>query len=139
VTGSASTPRDAWATRAGFILSAVGSAVGLGNMWRFAYKASEGGGAAFVLVYLAMVAQLRSFRVPLIIMFSVPLGFIGVIAALKLTVSRQVPSSKNTIIDQSLSKRRPNMLPAPFRIIFLTCRTYPICDVMDQSTCLRFT
>jgi len=56
VTGSASTPRDAWATRAGFILSAVGSAVGLGNMWRFAYKASEGGGAAFVLVYLAIVA-----------------------------------------------------------------------------------
>jgi len=56
VTASPSTPRDAWATRAGFILSAVGSAVGLGNMWRFAYKASEGGGAAFVLVYLAIVA-----------------------------------------------------------------------------------
>ena len=56
MTASPSTPRDAWATRAGFILSAVGSAVGLGNMWRFAYKASEGGGAAFVLVYLAIVA-----------------------------------------------------------------------------------
>jgi NSS family neurotransmitter:Na+ symporter len=55
VTGS-TTPRDAWATRAGFLLAAVGSAVGLGNMWRFAYKASEGGGAAFVLVYLAIVA-----------------------------------------------------------------------------------
>jgi len=49
-------PRDSWATRAGFLLAAVGSAVGLGNMWRFAYKASEGGGAAFVLVYLAIVA-----------------------------------------------------------------------------------
>ena len=56
MTASPSTPRDAWSTRAGFILSAVGSAVGLGNMWRFAYKASEGGGAAFVLVYLAIVA-----------------------------------------------------------------------------------
>ncbi|MDH4043898.1 MAG: sodium-dependent transporter [Gemmatimonadota bacterium] len=55
MTGSTS-PRDAWGTRAGFILAAVGSAVGLGNMWRFAYKASEGGGAAFVLVYLAIVA-----------------------------------------------------------------------------------
>lgn len=55
MTGSTS-PRDAWATRAGFILAAVGSAVGLGNMWRFAYKASEGGGAAFVLVYLVIVA-----------------------------------------------------------------------------------
>lgn len=49
-------PRDAWGTRAGFILAAVGSAVGLGNMWRFSYIASQGGGAAFVLVYLAIVA-----------------------------------------------------------------------------------
>lgn len=48
--------RDSWATRMGFILASVGSAVGLGNMWRFAYKTSEGGGAAFVLVYLAIVA-----------------------------------------------------------------------------------
>lgn len=48
--------RESWATRAGFILAAVGSAVGLGNMWRFAYKASEGGGAAFVLLYVVMVA-----------------------------------------------------------------------------------
>ncbi|HEX9631219.1 MAG TPA: sodium-dependent transporter, partial [Gemmatimonadales bacterium] len=56
MTASPSTPRDAWATRAGFILSAVGSAVGLGNMWRFAYKASEGGGAAFVILYLLIVA-----------------------------------------------------------------------------------
>jgi len=56
VTAPAPNPRDSWATRAGFLLAAVGSAVGLGNMWRFAYKASEGGGAAFVLVYLAIVA-----------------------------------------------------------------------------------
>lgn len=48
--------RDSWATRAGFILAAVGSAVGLGNMWRFAYKVSEGGGAAFVVVYLLIIA-----------------------------------------------------------------------------------
>jgi NSS family neurotransmitter:Na+ symporter len=48
--------RDSWATRAGFLLSAIGSAVGLGNMWRFAYKASEGGGAAFVVLYVLIVA-----------------------------------------------------------------------------------
>lgn len=48
--------RDSWATRLGFILAAVGSAVGLGNMWRFPYVASEGGGAAFVMLYLAIVA-----------------------------------------------------------------------------------
>jgi NSS family neurotransmitter:Na+ symporter len=53
---TASAGRDAWATRAGFILAAVGSAVGLGNMWRFSYVAAEGGGAAFVLLYLFFVA-----------------------------------------------------------------------------------
>ncbi|MEE8115549.1 MAG: sodium-dependent transporter [Gemmatimonadales bacterium] len=48
--------RDSWSTRTGFILAAVGSAVGLGNMWRFSYVAAEGGGAAFVLLYLLFVA-----------------------------------------------------------------------------------
>jgi neurotransmitter:Na+ symporter, NSS family len=46
--------REAFGTKAGFILAAVGSAVGLGNMWRFSYQASEGGGAAFVLLYVLM-------------------------------------------------------------------------------------
>lgn len=48
--------RESWATRVGFILAAVGSAVGLGNMWRFSYIASQGGGATFVLLYLVIVA-----------------------------------------------------------------------------------
>jgi neurotransmitter:Na+ symporter, NSS family len=52
------TPRDAFGTRAGFILAAAGSAVGLGNMWRFSYQASEGGGAAFVLLYIGMTIVL---------------------------------------------------------------------------------
>lgn len=51
-----SQPREAWATRMGFILAAVGSAVGLGNMWRFSYVAAEGGGAAFLLLYILFVA-----------------------------------------------------------------------------------
>jgi NSS family neurotransmitter:Na+ symporter len=46
------TQRETWATRAGFILAAVGSAVGLGNIWQFPFKTSTNGGAAFVLVYL---------------------------------------------------------------------------------------
>ncbi len=48
--------RESWKSTLGFVLAAVGSAVGLGNLWRFAYLASEGGGAAFVLAYLAIVA-----------------------------------------------------------------------------------
>ena len=50
--------REAFGSRAGFILAAAGSAVGLGNMWRFSYQASEGGGAAFVLLYVVMTILL---------------------------------------------------------------------------------
>ncbi len=44
--------RSQWGTRAGFILAAVGSAVGLGNIWRFPYVAYENGGGAFFIPYL---------------------------------------------------------------------------------------
>jgi NSS family neurotransmitter:Na+ symporter len=47
--------REGWGTRLGFILAAVGSAVGLGNMWRFPYATAENGGAAFVILYIGMV------------------------------------------------------------------------------------
>jgi len=47
--------RETWATRIGFILAAVGSAVGLGNIWRFPFLTGESGGAAFLVVYLALV------------------------------------------------------------------------------------
>lgn len=45
-----------WSSRMTFVLAAAGSAVGLGNIWRFSYMVGENGGAAFVLVYLACVA-----------------------------------------------------------------------------------
>ncbi|MCZ6463935.1 MAG: sodium-dependent transporter [Proteobacteria bacterium] len=50
----ASAPREQWTSRTGFLLAAVGSAVGLGNMWRFSYLTAEHGGGAFVLLYLAL-------------------------------------------------------------------------------------
>lgn len=43
--------RDSWNSKMGFILAAIGSAVGLGNIWRFPYTASENGGGAFLLPY----------------------------------------------------------------------------------------
>ena len=47
--------RGTWGTRAGFILAAAGSAVGLGNVWGFPTQVGQGGGAAFVLIYLLCV------------------------------------------------------------------------------------
>lgn len=44
-----------WSSRLGFVLAVSGSAVGLGNIWRFPYLAGENGGGAFVLVYLVCV------------------------------------------------------------------------------------
>ena len=45
-----------WSSGLGFFLATVGSAVGLGNVWRFAYLAGENGGGAFIVVYLLAVA-----------------------------------------------------------------------------------
>ena len=47
--------RGAWGTRFGFYLAAIGSAFGLGNIWRFPYIVSENGGGAFVLLYVFLV------------------------------------------------------------------------------------
>ncbi|PIS27989.1 MAG: sodium-dependent transporter [Candidatus Marinimicrobia bacterium CG08_land_8_20_14_0_20_45_22] len=47
--------REQWGSRIGFILSATGSAIGLGNIWRFPYLVGENGGAAFIFVYLICV------------------------------------------------------------------------------------
>lgn len=49
------TGREQWGSRFGFIMAAAGSAVGLGNVWRFPYMTGENGGSAFVLIYLAIV------------------------------------------------------------------------------------
>ncbi|WP_404465678.1 sodium-dependent transporter [Vreelandella aquamarina] len=52
---SSGQPRIQWLGRWGFMLAATGSAVGLGNIWKFPYITGEYGGGAFVLVYLACI------------------------------------------------------------------------------------
>lgn len=46
--------RGSWRTRFGFYLLAIGSACGLGNLWRFPYVVGENGGGAFILIYVFM-------------------------------------------------------------------------------------
>ncbi len=48
--------RESWKSTAGFIFAALGSAVGLGSIWRFPYVVGQNGGAAFILLYLIFLA-----------------------------------------------------------------------------------
>ena len=52
----AARPREQWSGQLGFILAAVGSAVGLGNIWRFPGTAYDNGGGAFLIPYLVALA-----------------------------------------------------------------------------------
>ena len=46
--------RETWGSRGGFVLAAVGSAVGLGNLWGFPYKLYSYGGGAFLIPYIIL-------------------------------------------------------------------------------------
>nr|WP_289037834.1 sodium-dependent transporter [uncultured Allobacillus sp.] len=56
--------KDEWKSRLGFMLAAMGSAVGLGNIWRFSYVAGENGGATFLLIYIFFIL---AFGIPLLL------------------------------------------------------------------------
>ena len=51
--------REQWGSRLGFILAASGSAVGLGNIWKYTHMAGQNGGAAFTIVYLICILRFR--------------------------------------------------------------------------------
>ncbi len=48
--------REQWGSKIGFILAAAGSAIGLGNIWKFPYIVGQNGGAAFIIIYLICTA-----------------------------------------------------------------------------------
>ena len=57
-TATSSEERGTWGSRLGFILAAAGSAVGLGNIWKFPYVTGKNGGGLFVVIYLMAVVAI---------------------------------------------------------------------------------
>ena len=55
--------REQWGSRLGFILAAAGSAIGLGNIWRFPYLTGSNGGGAFIVIYLVCVFLLVTIMI----------------------------------------------------------------------------
>ena len=45
-------PKEQWSGRVGFVLATIGSAIGLGSIWKFPYEVGENGGATFILFYV---------------------------------------------------------------------------------------
>ena len=76
--------RGQWGSRVGFLLAAAGSALGLGNIWRFTYIMGENGGAAFILVYVACIVLIGApvFLAELVIGRHTQLNPVGAFAAL---------------------------------------------------------
>lgn len=66
-------PHGQWSSRWAFVMAATGSAVGLGNIWKFPYIAGENGGGAFVLLYLFCVV----FITLPVLVAEVLLGYLG--------------------------------------------------------------
>ena len=77
--------RGAWSSKAGFLLAAAGSAIGLGNIWRFTYIMGENGGAAFILVYVACIILIGVplFLAELVLGRNTHLNPVGAIKAIK--------------------------------------------------------
>ena len=53
--------RTHWGSQIGFILATAGSAIGLGNIWRFPYLAGQNGGGTFLLLYLISFCVSRNY------------------------------------------------------------------------------
>ena len=82
---SSAPQRGQWSSKIGFIFAAAGSAIGLGNIWRFPYVTGENGGAAFVFVYLicVLVIGLPYMYAELALGRAVQKNPVGAIAALR--------------------------------------------------------
>ena len=65
MTEAAEQRRDQWGSKLGFIMAAIGSAIGLGNIWRYPYVVYDNGGGAFLLPYFIAIA---TAGIPILVM-----------------------------------------------------------------------
>ena len=89
-------PRSSFSGRIGFVLAAAGSAVGLGNIWRFPYLAAKYGGGIFLLVYVIL---------------AVTFGFSLMVA--EIAIGRRTGPVSYTHLSEALGRLQP--LPRPTR------------------------
>ena len=107
-----------FASKLGAVLAVAGSAVGLGNIWRFPYEAGNHGGAAFILVYLGCVFI---FGLPImmnpLMMIPFVLGYMAVaVVAVILTTLGIIPVPVLSA---------PWILPAPIKTAMATSGSIP--------------
>src|SRR6476619_4660001 len=84
--------REHWSSRLGFILAAIGSAVGLGTLWQFPYVTAENGGGLFVLIYLlcTLIIGIPIFMAELLLGRKAQRGAVGTF----LSLSKHSPAWK---------------------------------------------
>lgn len=106
-----------WGTRFGFYLAAVGSAFGLGNLWRFPYITVENGGGAFVLLYVIFALILG---LPLLI-GELMLGKLSRRSVVSACARVTAKSSSSSVEMSSLTSRIRSSLPWVGRVAALCC------------------
>ena len=118
--------RGEWGSNLGFLMAAVGSAVGLGNIWAFPYKMGEGGGFAFLVVYLILAATI-GFRIMLCELA------IGRRAGRSVLVSYQQVGSKMGTVLGFLAMLSPFLILSFYTVLGAYCMEYMSLNLADLA------
>ena len=118
--------RGEWGSNLGFLLAAVGSAVGLGNIWAFPYKMGDGGGFAFLVIYLILAATIG---------FSIMLCelAIGRRAGRSVLVSYQQVGSKMGTFLGFLAMLSPFLILSFYTVLGAYCMEYMSLNLADLA------
>ncbi len=118
--------RGEWGSNLGFLMAAVGSAVGLGNIWAFPYKMGASGGFAFLVIYLILAATIG---------FSIMLCelAIGRRAGRSVLVSYQQVGSKMGTVLGFLAMLSPFLILSFYTVLGAYCMEYMSLNLADLA------